>query len=143
MPFAPLLVRPEIAMASAGDIASGTAAAAAVTYPATAGVAHAVTEGVAWSYSGTGTLSGGRLTVAIDGTTVFDMDITAKGQDFVAWRRCGTVGGTLVVTLAGGGADVTGKVSVLGHTRLYGVPDYDAGELDFSDAEDSGLLAVL
>jgi hypothetical protein len=110
---------PSIAInAAAADVHAPAAnTAAVVTYNAVATGQHVV-SGVAWSYSGTGTLTGGNLKVEDGaGTTVFTMDVTEKGAGFVPFAppKRGRKNTLLRVTLAAGGADVTGRVSVLGH----------------------------
>lgn len=129
---------------SAGNLHAPAAnTAAVVTLPAVEGECHVV-DGLAWSYAGTGTLSGGNLKVELAGTTVFSMDVSAKGQDTVPFRQRGGPGEAVVVTLAAGGADVSGKVSLLGHGRTWAGPlPGMVGELDFSDYANSGLLVAL
>jgi hypothetical protein len=104
--------------AAAADVHAPAAnTAAVVTYNAVATGQHVV-SGVAWSYSGTGTLTGGNLLIEDGaGTTVFTMDVTEKGAGFVPFAppKRGSKNRLMRVTLAAGGADVTGKVSVLGH----------------------------
>ena len=90
--------------------------AAVVTYGAAAGVRHAIT-GMAWSYSG-GIPVGGRLTIADAGVVVFDFDITDDGPGAIEFPRPkmnAAVNTALVVTLAAGGAGVTGKLNILNH----------------------------
>jgi hypothetical protein len=102
--------------ASTGDIHAPEAnTAAVVTYNAVAGRQHVI-SGVAWSYDTDPT--GGNLQVEDGaGSTVFSVDITSKGPGFIPFPdgKRGSVNTAMVVTLAAGGAGVTGKVSVLGH----------------------------
>lgn len=68
---------------------------------------------VIWSYSATPT--GGRLTVADGGTTIFDVDITAGGPGSLPLcLLASSVNAALVVTLAAGGAGIVGKVNCEG-----------------------------
>lgn len=104
--------------ASTGDVhAPGSNAAAIVTYAAgTAGTNHVIT-GIAWSYTAAPT--GGNLKVEDgSGNTVFSVDITAAGPGFIPFdpAKRGTAGSAMIITLAAGGAGISGKVSVLGHT---------------------------
>ena len=88
--------------------------AAIVSYPATPTVYHVIT-GIAWSYDAAPT--GGRLSIIMNGSTVFDVDITAAGPGFIPFdppKRFG-VGDAVSVTLAAGGVGITGKCNVLGH----------------------------
>jgi len=107
-----------IACAAADVHAPGSAnTAAVITFSASAGNKHVIT-GVAWSYSGSGTLSGGELTIE-DGSSniVFDVDVTDKGPGFILFPRPkrGSTNTDLIITLAAGGTDVTGKINVLNH----------------------------
>jgi hypothetical protein len=103
--------------AAGGDTATPASnTAAVVTYAAGAtGVQHVI-SGVAWSYSG-GTPTGGNLLIQDGSTTVFSMDITAQGAGFIQFApaKKGTAATSMTITLAAGGAGVTGKVSVLAH----------------------------
>jgi hypothetical protein len=95
----------------AGDSTNGTNAAAVLTYAAAgAGVSH-VLGGIFWSYNATPT--GGRLTVADGGTTIFDIDITVSGPGYFPFSRAikGTANSALTITLAAGGAAVAGKIN--------------------------------
>lgn len=90
--------------------------AAVVTYNAgAAGVQHCL-SGVAWSYSAAPT--NGNLKIEDgSGNTVFSMDITAAGAGVLYFTppKKGSAATALIITLAAGGAAVSGKVSVLGH----------------------------
>lgn len=70
--------------------------------------------GIAWSYSGTPT--GGNITITDGGNTVFSVDVTTGGPGFVSFNPAmeATIGNTLVVTLAAGGAAIVGKLNLLG-----------------------------
>jgi hypothetical protein len=105
---------PEIA--SPNDIAVSTANAnATVTYAAVANRSHVI-DGIFWSYTG-GTLTTGRVTVTVGGTTVFDTDITAVGpgyQGFNSGMRS-QPNQNMVITLYAGGTAVVGKLVISGH----------------------------
>lgn len=104
----------EAAELSSDDVHAPAAnTAAAVTYSGAAGTQHRI-AGIAWSYSDTPT--GGNLKVEDgSGTTVFEIDVTDKGHGFVPLLAKGSDDTDLIVTLAAGGAGISGKVSVLGH----------------------------
>jgi hypothetical protein len=106
--------------ASSSDVHAPTSnTAAVVTYAASASAKHVI-YGLAWSYTGSGTLAGGNIKVEdVSGTTVFTIDIDAKGNGSIVFPRPlrgAAINTAMIVTLAAGGANVTGKVSVLGHT---------------------------
>jgi len=88
---------------------------AVVTYAGVVGAQHCI-SGVAWSYAGDDPTNG-NLAVADGAVTIFTMDITTEGAGFVMFPspKRGRVATAMVVTLAAGGAAVTGKVSVLNH----------------------------
>ena len=89
--------------------------AAVITYVANATERHTI-GGVAWSYDDDPT--GGNLTIEDGaGTTIFSMDIVTKGAGFVPFDppKQGTVNTALVLTLAAGGAGITGKLNVTAH----------------------------
>lgn len=93
--------------------------AAVVTYPADPGSAHVLRQ-AAWSYSGAPTA--GNLKVEDgSGVTVFSVDVTAGGPGYVQFEPplAGTPGKAMVVTLAAGGAGVSGKLSLC-HTTQRG-----------------------
>ena len=103
--------------AAAADINAPAAnTAAVVTYAAAgAGVSHCI-SGVAWSYGGTPV--GGNLKIEDgSGTIVFTADITGSGPGFIPFPspKKGAATTAMIVTLATGGAAVSGKVSVLSH----------------------------
>ncbi len=104
---------------AAGDAHAPSAnTAAVVTYTAGgAGWSHVI-SGVAWSYSGTPT--GGNLKIEDgSGVTVFTMDITVAGAGFIPFNppKKGTANTAMIITLAAGGAGVSGKVSITGHWK--------------------------
>jgi hypothetical protein len=94
--------------------ANATAAvntAVVATFGAVAGMRHNLI-GCTVSYSAAPT--GGRLTVADGGTTVYDVDIIAGGPTPIplpAGGIVGTVGNAMTVTLAAAGAAVVGKLN--------------------------------
>jgi hypothetical protein len=98
-----------------GDLVSAPApnVAAVVTLPAEDGYIPVV-SGIAWSYNGEPTA--GRLTLGVGAATVFDIDITSGGPGFIPFAppRAAQEGETIVLTLAAGGAGISGKVTVLG-----------------------------
>jgi len=96
------------------DLAPG-ANTAAVTTIAVDAEQFWVLDYVRWSYDGVPT--GGKVTVAIDGTTVDEFDITASGPGILhyypgLYAEDQDKNETLVVTLAAGGVGVTGKLMI-------------------------------
>jgi hypothetical protein len=91
--------------------------AAVVTYAADATKKHVIT-GVAWSYTG-GTPVGGNLKIEdVSGTVVFSVDIDKSGPgsfEFPRPKIGAAVNTAMIITLAAGGAGVTGKISVENH----------------------------
>lgn len=75
-----------------------------------------VLDWLAWSYSGSPT--GGKVTVSIGGTVLFEVDITDDGPGAFHFENAPlydaneTTNQALVVTLAAGGAGVTGKLNI-------------------------------
>lgn len=68
-----------------------------------------------WSYSGVPT--GGRLTIAIGSTTVFDIDITAGGPGHIRfdpplYNPSQTLNEAVTGTLYAGGSGVVGKLTI-------------------------------
>lgn len=72
--------------------------------------AHVLIDQIEASYDGTPT--DGKLTITDGGTTVWEIDVTAARESiiFAGGLKCDQ---TTVVTLAAGGAGVTGKINVL------------------------------
>lgn len=72
-----------------------------------------VVDWVTWSYIG-GDPTGGKVTIAINGTTVWEQDISSKGPGHFDFSKApvytGVKNQALTVTLAAGGSGVTGKV---------------------------------
>lgn len=91
------------------------AGAVSITYTAVQSSAHRFSA-VAWSYA-TGYNGSGSLTITVDGTTVFSVDITdaGPGEMIFPYDMEGIVGKQVVITLADGGA--TAKLNVLGYSR--------------------------
>jgi hypothetical protein len=86
--------------------------AAVVTLPAITGKAHVLTH-VSYSYSGAPT--GGSLTISDGGNVVFEQAVTATGPGEVSLPLAGiagTTGNAVTITLAAGGASVTGRLNV-------------------------------
>lgn len=69
---------------------------------------------LAWSYNAVPT--GGKLTITNAGATVMEIDITAAGPGALAPEYPGGLGASVVVTLAAGGSNVTGKINVYSYT---------------------------
>ena len=114
----PLPVSLTRVVCTAADVnAPAVNTAAVVTYAADATKKHVIT-GVAWSYAG-GTPVGGNLKIEdVVGTVIFTVDIDKSGPGGFEFPRpkIGAAANTaMVVTLAAGGAGVTGKVSVENH----------------------------
>lgn len=95
--------------------------AAVVTFAAETGKRHHLVS-VAWSYSAAPT--GGNLKVEdASGTRVFSVDVTAAGPGSLQFENAlrGEVGNALIVTLAAGGAGISGKVNAYKFTEPQGV----------------------
>lgn len=93
---------------------SSTTAAAntavAKTLAAVTGLRH-ILHGIQWSYSAAPT--GGKLTVEdAVGTTIFEIDITAGGPNNIDITLHGSINTAMVITLAAGGAGITGKLNI-------------------------------
>lgn len=101
---------------STGDVDEPAANTdAVVTYAASVGKQHVIT-GLAWSYDALPT--GGSIKVENgSGNVVFALSITSKGPGFFIFPKpkSGTAGAAMIITLADGGAGVTGKLSILNH----------------------------
>lgn len=108
-----LAVREATAPASAAHVNAPAAnTAAVITLAATVDKKHYLPR-VVWSYDAVPT--GGRLTITDDGNTVFDISITADGPGVIDLGiESAAVNKALVITLAAGGAGVTGKVNIPG-----------------------------
>jgi hypothetical protein len=106
-----------IACAAADVHAPAANTAAVVTYAAIAGLRHVVT-GIAWSYVG-GTPTGGNIKIEdVAGTVVFSLDIDKSGPgsfEFPIPKKSAAVNTAMIITLAAGGAGITGKISVENH----------------------------
>lgn len=111
--------------------------AAALALPAQGfGVANTVGT-INCSYSGTGTLAGGRLTIADGSETVFDIDLSSKVNytfQFSPPKR-GRSNTAMTITLADGGADVQGKLNASHWTDFIQL----VGQTDFTDPQNSGI----
>ncbi len=92
------------------DAPAANTAAEVEIAAAGAGVCNVI-RGIAWSYNAEPT--GGNLKIEDGATTVFSMDIATAGAGFVPVFGKGSANTALTVTLAAGGADVSGKVNVL------------------------------
>ena len=88
---------------------------AAIITVAAATLDYHIVDWIGWSYDGVPT--GGKLTITIDGTEVFDLDITTDGPGQFIFPPAGFYDPTrdpneaLVITLAAGGSGVTGKLA--------------------------------
>ena len=67
---------------------------------------------LAWSYNATPT--GGNLLIQDGGDTIFNVDVTTSGAGILNFNpaKAATSGNALTITLAAGGANVIGKLSV-------------------------------
>ena len=98
-----------------GDVsAPGPNVQAQVGYPGRHEILHCI-SGIAWSYDGEPT--GGNLQVAYGANVVLNLDIVCAGPGFIPFvpPKTGYQGLQLTITLAAGGAGVSGKLSILGH----------------------------
>lgn len=99
-----------------GNIAAGVypaANTAAVVTLAAVTKNYYIVDAMQFSYDGDPT--GGRLTVAIGGETVFDVSITKGGPGPIPippGLTRGVVNEACVVTLAAGGSNITGKLNL-------------------------------
>jgi len=106
-----------IAAAAADIHAPAVNTAAVVTYAGVGAVRHCIT-GMAWSYDGGIPVGGNILVEDVAATDVFNIDITEEGPGFFIFpspKRAAAVNTAMIITLAAGGAGVTGKLSVLNH----------------------------
>jgi len=95
--------------------AANTAAVVTLTAPSNHPPGSAwIMGGLAWSYDDNPT--GGNLSITNGGTTAFSIDITRGGAGIIVYQQPQRAddGAEVVVTLAAGGAGITGKVNVLG-----------------------------
>ena len=106
-----------VACAAADVNLPAAATAAVVTYAANATQKHVI-SGIAWSYVG-GLPVGGNLKVEdVSGTTVFSMDISDQGAGVIVFpkpKKSAAINTAMIITLASGGAGITGKLSILSH----------------------------
>jgi len=113
----PLIHEAPVAAAAADVHAPAANTAAIVTYSATAALKHCIT-GIVWSYVG-GIPTGGNLKIEdVSGTTVFTMDIDEGGPGVIIFpkpKKSAAINTAMIITLAAGGAGITGKVSILNH----------------------------
>lgn len=106
-----------VACAAADVHAPAANTAAVVTYAGSAGVKHVIT-GIAWSYYGGIPTNGNLIIEDVSGTTVFNVDIHEEGPGayyFHKPKKGAAVNTAMIITLAAGGAGITGKVSILSH----------------------------
>lgn len=83
--------------------------AAVVTLAATTNRQHVV-HGVQWSYSVDPT--GGKLTITVNGSTVWEVDVTSSGPGGFSCEIPGGTNQAIVVTLAAGGGASVAKINV-------------------------------
>lgn len=91
--------------------------AAVVTYTAQAGLKHVIT-GISWSYVGGNPAAGNLKIEDVSGTIVWQIDIDKSGPGgytFPKPKKSAAVNTAMIITLAAGGAGVTGKVCVDNH----------------------------
>jgi hypothetical protein len=96
---------PQTATAAANTAVTITLAASGTT-------THVVTV-LAYSYSASPT--GGQITIKDGATTVFDLDVTSTWEVVASMPPGGikgTAGAAMTVTLAAGGAGITGKLNI-------------------------------
>ena len=126
------------------DVSAPSAHTAAVlTYAALGtGVAHVI-SGLTWSYVGSGTLTGGNIKIAEGGVTLFSVDVSAQGVGQLNFSppKVFTPNTELVITLADGGANVTGKLNATDHYTRTGVTYYPA--VNFNQPRNSMLIPAL
>ena len=92
--------------------------AAVVTLAALAERRHHLTY-IAFSYEGAAPAGGNLKVEDVSGTTVFSVDITLEGHDFLEFfnpLRSAAPNTAMIVTLAAAGASVTGKLSIGSYT---------------------------
>ena len=109
-----LTVTERLSAASTANTHSPAAnTAAVITKNAVAGQSHHIT-GVAWSYDDDPT--GGNLNITDGGASVFQIDITKGGPGFIPFDAPVefATNSQVIVTLAAGGAGVSGIVNLLG-----------------------------
>ncbi len=87
---------------------------AIIAYSSAVGVTRII-GGVAWSYAGTGTLTGVLEIADESNNVVFNVDITSLGPGFIPFNPPITtgIGHGITVTLGAGGSAILGKVNVL------------------------------
>lgn len=108
-------------VAAAGNLHAPAANTAAVVTKAAggAGTFHTI-RGVDFSYAGSGTLAGGNLKIEdVSGTTVYSLDVQTAGTYMIRFPRAlksAAANTAMIVTLAAGSANVSGKVNVVGYS---------------------------
>jgi hypothetical protein len=110
--FNPALVS-NVNVKTAKKIDASSNTAAVITIPADTDQFWGLWS-ILWSYDGDPT--GGKVTVAFDGTTVMEFDITTGGPGQAIFdqllHHLANKGEALVITLAAAGSGVTGKITV-------------------------------
>lgn len=113
-------VESEPILGAAADVHAPAAnTAAVVTYAADATPRSHIITGIAWSYYG-GIPVGGNLQVTDGATVIFNIDIHEEGPGAIEFPRPkkGANNTAMAITLAAGGAGVTGKLSILNHEAV-------------------------
>lgn len=89
--------------------------AAIVAYPAAGEGVRNILGGVGWSYDDNPT--GGNIQIQSANDVIFNLDITNAGPGFFLFipPKRGGLNSTMTITLAAGGAGISGKLSVLSH----------------------------
>lgn len=112
-------VRQQASKAGIGNVsAPAINTAAVVTLAANATKRHYLTQ-IDFSYEGAAPAANGNLIVEDEaGTTVFNIDIALEGDRTINFFNPlrGRVNKAMVITLAAGGASVTGKLSIGAYT---------------------------
>jgi hypothetical protein len=133
---------------SPSDVATPAAnTPAVVTLPGASGFVPVLFH-VDWGYSGSGTLAGGSLSV-MDGSVVVrgPIPITGMGAGFTDYNPplAARPGNSLTITLAAGGANVSGSLSVhrtmaASQAALQMIGSAFQPSLNFSDSRNSQYL---
>lgn len=109
----PVFVTPVLVPVAANS-KSGSNAAATITLAAVADYRH-VLVWLCWSYSADPT--GGRVTVASGGSTLFDFDVIKGGPGAMIMPEIPFgLAAAVTITIAAGGSGITGKLNV--YTRM-------------------------
>lgn len=91
------------------DHASGTNAAATITYPARPNGRNAI-DGIAFSYDGIPT--NGYVDVSVAGVSVFRVAVTSAGAGFIPIKRRSGINQAMTITIGAGGVGIRGDINV-------------------------------